>query len=234
MSIQGKEIFEYQMHLAKEKGLESHIQYHANMIKDKTTPQLRKKFLQAIKSTKETGKEHGFHLCIEKDGKLSSGDTCIGDECSLRFQSPELSCPGRKVQGDFHTHPYLAEVRKKYNITFKGVSDKLLRASVESFLKEIGHTSTMPSHSDIIDAILGKCAKKMEGTTCIGTDLDMSKVECWTIKNIDDGDCIRALTETISPREENYSTLPHEWIKPIFNKEMIDLKNNRRKSSDKR
>lgn len=234
-----KEIFEYQTNLAreagvKEKGLESRSQYPTYMIKDRTTPQLRKKFLEEIKKTKETGKERGFHLCIEKDGKLSAGDTCTGDECSLLFRQPSLSCPERNVQGEFHTHPYLTQVRKLFNITFKGASDKLISASVESYLKEIGHTPTMPSHTDTTDAILGKCAKKMEGTTCIGTDLDINKVECWTTKNIDDGDCIRALMEKVSPREEDYSTLPHEWEKPLFNIEIIDLKSIRRKITDKR
>lgn len=223
------------MYLAKKQGPKSsRDQYHTDTIKDKITPQLRKKFLEEIKKTEEIGKERGFHLCIEKDGKLSAGETCTGNECGLKFRSSELSCPGRKVQGDFHTHPYLTDVRKRYNITFKGASNELLRASVESYLKEIGHTPTIPSHSDVIDAILGKCAKKMEGTTCIGTDLDMNKVECWTIKNIDDGDCIRALMEKISPIEEDESTLPHDWTKSLFNIEMIDLKNTRRKSSDQR
>ena len=47
-------------------------------IKDKTTPQSRKRFLEEIKHSKETGKERGFHICIEDNGKLSAGDTCIG------------------------------------------------------------------------------------------------------------------------------------------------------------
>lgn len=203
------------------------------MIKDKTTPQLRKKFLEEIKKTKELGKERGFHLCIETDGKLSAGITCIGDECSVRFQQSNLSCPGRKVQGSFHTHPYLADVRKRFNVEFKGASDKLLSASVEAFLKEKGFTPTIPSHADAIDAILGKCAKKSEGTTCVGTDLDMSKVECWTIKNMDDGDCLRALVETITPKEEGHQTLPHDWVEPLFDKEMIELKSTKKSNTRK-
>jgi len=224
-----KDIFEYQMLLAKEKGSKPISQHSTYTIKDKTTPNLRKKFLEEIKKTKETGKERGFHLCIEKDGKLSAGNTCTGDECGISFQQPNLSCQERKVQGNFHTHPYLAEVRKLYNITFKGASDKLLSATVESFLKEKGFTPTMPSHKDAIDAILGKCANKVKGTTCIGTDLDMNKVECWTIKNMDDGDCIRALMEKITPKEEDgYQTLPHDWVRPLFDKEMIELKSTKK------
>ena len=164
------------------------------MIKDKTTPQLRKKFLEEINKTKELGKERGFHLCIEENGKLSAGNTCIGDECHLSFQQSDISCSDKKVQGSFHTHPYLADVRKRFNVEFKGASDKLLSASVEAFLKEKGFSPTIPSHADVIGAILGKCAKKSEGTTCIGTDLDLNKVECWTISNMDDGDCFRALS----------------------------------------
>ena len=200
------------------------------MIRDKITPQLRKRFLQDIKKTKDTGKEHGFHLCIENSAKLSAGNTCVGDECGIKFQQPSLSCPGRKVQGEFHTHPYLADVRKQFNIPFKG-SDELLDASVISFLEKKGPIHTLPSHSDTIDAILGKCAKKMEGTICIASDLDPTRLECWTIKNIDEGDCIRALAERLSPSEEveegekGKSTLPHKWVKHLFDVEIIDLKN---------
>ena len=211
------------------------------MIKDKITPQLKKRFLQEIKKTRDTGKEYGFHLCIERNTQLSAGNTCVGNECSIKFQSPDLSCPGRKVQGEFHTHPYLEDVRKQFNITFKMLhkgSDELLDASVRSFLEEKGPIHTLPSHSDTIDAILGKCAKKMEGTICIGSDLDQTRVECWTTKSIDEGDCVRALVERLSPSEEEKgkegeeekSTLPHEWVKPLFEVEIIDLKNTKRRT----
>jgi len=191
-------------------------------IKDKITPQLRNRFLQEIKKSRETGKERGFHICIEDNGKLSAGDTCIGEECSMKFQHVSISCPGKKVQGDFHTHPYLAEVRKAFNITFKA-SDKLIRSATETFLEERGMTPTIPSHADTRSAILGKCSKRTEGTTCIGSDLDIENVECWTIKQMDDGDCVRALMEHLSPDEEEQK-LPKEWVKPLFETEMIRLK----------
>ena len=93
----------------------------------------------------------------------------------------------------------------------------------------------MPSHSDARNAILGKCSKKTEGTTCIGTDLENSKVECWTPKDIDDGDCVRALADRLglSIGEHNDSTLPHEWVRPLFNVEMIDLKSVKKRNSTK-
>lgn len=198
-------------------------------IKDKVTPVLRKRLLQEIKKSKETGKERGFHICIEDNGKLSAGDTCIAnnsnmlsEECSMKFQNIGISCPGKKVQGDFHTHPYLAEVRKSFGITFKA-SDELIRSATETFLEERGMTPTIPSHADARSAVLGKCSKRTEGTTCVGSDLDLDKVECWTIKTMDDGDCIRALMEHISPEEEGHK-LPKDWIKPLFEIEMIRLK----------
>jgi hypothetical protein len=191
-------------------------------ITDKITPQLRKRFSQEVKKTVETGKERGFHMCIEDNGKLSAGGTCTGDECSLKFQNVDISCPGKKVQGDFHTHPYLVDVRKSFGITFK-TSDKLIRSATEIFLERRGLSPTIPSHADLRSAVLGKCSKRTEGTTCIGSDLDYEKVECWTIRQMDDGDCVRALMEYISPENEEQK-LPKDWIKPLFETEMIRLK----------
>jgi hypothetical protein len=193
------------------------------LIKDKITSQLKKRFLEEIKKTKETNKERGFHLCIEENGKLSAGDTCIGEECALKFQHVSLSCPEKKVQGDFHTHPYLAEVKKQFGITFKA-SDELIRSASGKYLEERGVTSTIPSQGDIISAILGKCSKRTEGTTCVGSDLDESKIECWNIKEVDNADCFRALLEHLSPKEEEESKLPKDWAKPLFEVEMINLK----------
>ena len=233
-----REIFEYQMNLAKEQGFkvqenESHIQDHTISIKDKITPKIRKKFSQALINTRETGVEHGFHICIEKDGKLSPGEMCVGDECSIKLHDMHMPCAEKKVQGDFHTHPYLVDAKKYFNTTFKA-SDKLMKSAVRQFLEEKGLTATMPSHSDARNAILGKCAKKTEGTTCVGTDLDNSRVECWTPKNIDDGDCVRALVDRLglSQNDDKESTLPHEWIRPLFNIEIIDLKTTKRKNYD--
>lgn len=240
MTKEQKEIFAYQMNLAKEQGIKekefkSYAQHHEDTIKDKITPQIRKKFLQAIKSTKETGKEHGFNMCIEDNGKLSSTNMCIGDECSIKLHQMHMPCAEKKIQGDFHTHPYLVDVKKYFNITFKA-SDQLIKSAIRQFLEEKGLTITMPSHADARDAILGKCAKKTEGTTCIGTDLDDSRVECWTPKDIGDDDCVRALADRLglSIGEDKESTLPHEWIRSLFNIEMIDLKTAKRKNYGRR
>lgn len=228
-------MFEYQMNLAKEQGikekeLKSSTQQVRYTIKDKITPSIRKKFLLAIKNTKETGKEHGFHICIKDNGKLSATNMCIGGECSIKLHQMHMPCAEKKAQGDFHTHPYLADAKKYFSTTLK-VSDKQMKSIVRQFIEEKGFTATMPSHSDARDAILGKCAKKTEGTTCIGTDLDDSRVECWTPKDIDNGNCIRALAEELGPsvNEDKESTLPHEWIRPLFNIEIIHLKDSQQR-----
>ena len=200
------------------------------MIKDKITQELRDRFLQEINKSRDTGKERGFHLCIENDTKLSAGEICIGNECSTRFQDVSISCKGRKVQGDFHTHPYLDEARKKFDIPPK-ISDDSVRFTLKTFFEEKGRTSTTPSHTDAISAILTKCSKRTEGTTCVGSDLDINQVECWTPKNIEDGDCLRALVEQISPRGKGYKTMPHDWVEPLFEKEMIELKSTTLKST---
>lgn len=201
------------------------------MIKDKINPELRKRFLQEIKKSKETNIERGFHICIEKDGKLSAGDTCIGDECSLRFPNVSVSCPGKKVQGDFHTHPYLEQVKKDFGLTRMKVSDQLMKSSIGAFLEERGTTPTMPTQGDVISAIMGKCSKRTNGTTCVGSDLDESKIECWTVKDIDEGDCLTALMKYVSTEG---SESPKDWVLPLFDKEMINLKKGRKGSYDTR
>ncbi len=195
------------------------------MIKDKITPNMRKKFSQAIKNTRETGKEHGFYMCIENDGKLSATDMCIGDECSVDIHKIHAPCSGKKIQGDFHTHPYLEDIKKYFNISSFKAYDQLVKSAVEQFLEEKRFTVTMPSHTDLRNEILGKCAKKTEGTVCIGTDLDEGKIECWTAKDIDKGDCTKTLVDTleISAGKNKGQTTPHEWIRPLFNVETIDL-----------
>ena len=66
-------------------------------------------------------------------------------------------------------------------------------------------------------------AKKIKGSVCIGSDLDENKVECWTTKDIDEGDCIKTLVEHFEP-EHIPSKPPEDWIKPLFEKEIIKLK----------
>lgn len=116
----------------------------------------------------------------------------VGKESSTRFHLPTISCPGRKVQGEFHTHPYFKDIRKQSNFTVSEVSDKQLKAAIMSSLRK-GYEPTSPSHQDVLAALLDICTKMTNGTTCIGSDLDIDKIECWTVKNFSKWNCIRRL-----------------------------------------
>ncbi len=162
-------------------------------------------------------------MCIEENGKLSAGDICIGEECAIKFGKIESPCNGKEIQGDFHTHPYLADVKKEFGLIHMKPSKELMKSAIDAFLKERKLSPTMPSYGDTITAILGKCAKKIKGSVCIGSDLDENKVECWTTKDIDEGDCIKTVVEHFEP-EHIPSKPPEDWIKPLFDKEIIKLK----------
>jgi hypothetical protein len=43
------------------------------------------------------------------------------------------------------------------------MSDQLKKAVIRQFVEKQGFTTTMPSHSDARNAILGKCSKKTVG-----------------------------------------------------------------------
>ena len=76
------------------------------MIKDKITPKLKERFKDAIKKTIHTGREQGFYICKDKEGKLFADKGCEGEQCDLMIGRPQDSCQGEINQGDFHTHPY--------------------------------------------------------------------------------------------------------------------------------
>lgn len=190
------------------------------MISDNITPEIRERFSREIKESKLTNTERGFYMCIEENGKLSAGKTCTGEHCGIQFSELIDPCKGKKIQGDFHTHPYLAQIKKEFGL--KNPSKELMRSSINKFLKERNITPTTISQGDGIGTILGKCSNKTEGTTCIGSDIDEKLVECWTLKQINDIDCMRALTHRASAGYKG-SIPPKDWILSLFNKEMIKL-----------
>lgn len=72
--------------------------------KDKITPGLKYAMLNSVKKTKESGNEHGFLICEDKDGKWSaSGTKCDGDSCGIILKKKEDCMPLKKI-GSFHTH----------------------------------------------------------------------------------------------------------------------------------
>ena len=85
-----------------------------------------------------------------------------------------------------------------------------------------GITLTTPSHHDLVDTLLNQCLGEAVGTVCTGNDLDLEKVECWTVKSekVKVKDCTQANQE----HKERIAEQPRKWIKPLFHKEIISLK----------
>jgi hypothetical protein len=53
-------------------------------IKDKITFELKIAMMDSIKKAVESGNEHGFLMCTDKDGKLyPSREKCEGDSCGM-------------------------------------------------------------------------------------------------------------------------------------------------------
>ena len=209
------------------------------MIKDKITPEIKLRFLEAINRTKDTGIEEGFVICKDKYGKLSPGKTCHGTDCDINIPPFIKSCPrNNTVQGDFHTHPsmkfrdFLKEEfgRDPTVDEVKNIESRLMRIRHEEIgIKGITSITT-PTYPDVLIALARKCANLTNGTTCIGHDLEDNKVECWTPKEIITPKmCKKALKKVDIMEKRRYlgkevGEAAEKWIMNLFDKELIDLR----------
>lgn len=209
------------------------------MIQDKIASELKERFKGAIKKTVDTGKEQGFYICKNKEGKLFADKECEGEECGLTIGRPQNACQGNINQGDFHTHPYrsLQPIERMILIKTYGydrVKNDLNNVLKEEFkymhekegLKDVSINT--PSYVDSLKALGFKCDGLTQGTVCIGTDIEKDKVECWTVKETDEGTKSRNCKKM--EEEWKYAVtrggdMPiKKWIVPLFDKEIIDLK----------
>lgn len=196
------------------------------MIKNRITPEIKKAFLEELKKTRDSGKEQGFLICLENDnnknGRLSiSKKRCIGDECGFVIKDVTEYCPD-KVQGAFHTHPNFINIERFYGRKpTEKETERAVKLYRKGFEKE-GVNLTTPSHHDVVNTLMSQCIGESEGTVCTGNDLELEKVECWTVKGekIKIRDCSRAKEEF----EERIAEQPRKWIKPLFDREIINLK----------
>lgn len=194
------------------------------MIKDKITPELKKKFAQEIEKTMATGKEHGFLLCVDKKENLYPSKSSVGENDKIEFLEIKSQC-SFKIQGDFHTHAPISDMKTfiRDNIPEEDVSNETVHNITTKLYKKNGISITGPSHGDLINALNMKRNNKIIGTVCIGNDAQPNKVECWTaIDNITADDYNKANKDI-----ENGKSIrdpPHEWIRPLFHKETIDIR----------
>ena len=196
------------------------------MIKDKISPELKKKFKHTIKKTIDTGKEQGFLLCKDNkdNGSLYASKSSIDGEGELNFAKIKSECP-IKIQGDFHTHSYLPDIKSRLKEGFPKENfpeDKIRGITIQLYNRK-NMSVTEPSHGDLLGVLVLKSKNKIVGTTCSTSDTEPDITECWTAKeNIDKKYYNRANIEIEDPRLIRNS--PHKWIRPLFNKEIIDLK----------
>lgn len=192
------------------------------MIKDKITPEIKDKFRDAINLTIDTGREHAFIMCRDNKEDLFPRTICEGRECIVTLESPE-SCLPFRAQGNFHTHADTAVARR----IFKDVEGRLPRKIMTDYVKEVADSEgvdvTTPSHGDLINALINKCLRRTDGTVCVGSDAVPDRVDCYTANNkITKDDYNRATLSKLLTRIEE-SGLPKPWIKPLFDKEIINL-----------
>ena len=211
------------------------------MIKDKITPDLRSRFIEDIKRSKESGKERGFFLCENKEGKLIPSKSCEGTECNIHLGDPKTGClPETKTYGEFHTHPYLNSVKQELIKTGKISPDKDLRIdeklkiAMDKNIREVhekitevkGITINTPSYTDILRALLSKSINTTNGAVCTSSDIVTDKIECWTIKDLDKDkmkkSAIMAMIELDKATLEG-SQLIKKWIDNISDRETIYL-----------
>lgn len=196
------------------------------MIKDKITPELKQRFKHEIRKTTIDGAEHGFLICKDHNGNLSPSEATNGGKYHINFESIKSQCPF-KIQGDFHTHASVEDMRNfiKDKIPEEvHISENIIRDITIKLYKENGISTTTPSHGDLLGLLVLKNKDKTTGTVCMGSDAEPKHIECWTIKDdtINDNHYKRANTEI---QDENLlRNIPHNWIKPLFHKEIIDLK----------
>jgi hypothetical protein len=153
------------------------------MIKDKITPELKSRFLQEIRKTIETGKERGFLICKDEKDRFSVTKPCEGKECTVALSSLKSQC-NFKIQGDFHTHPHATEAKEYVEEKLgKRVSLEEAKSIIKDMAKIKNISLTEPSYGDVLGAIASQYTGDTLGTTCIGTDIEPNKVECWSTKN---------------------------------------------------
>lgn len=209
------------------------------MIKDKITPELKKRFLDDLRISKEVSKERGFVLCIDEKENLVPSQSCEGGVCTISFGDPRKACPTGNVQGDFHTHPYLSESKKeltsKYGETRPIPSDEVIINHIKNNIRTLHEkegikdiTINSPTHDDLLYTLLDKCLNRSRGTVCTLSDIGDDKLECWTIKDMhkDKRDiyCAKAYYDIRKKTGKEETVIIEKWIDNIYDREIIDLK----------
>lgn len=205
------------------------------MIKDKITPELKKRFLDELRISKETGNERGFVLCLDEKENITASEPCKGDHCTIDFGDVREKCPTGIAQGDFHTHPYLKQAKEQLGAGNREIpsDEKIINHMKNNMIKMHeaegvqGITINSPSGDDLLYTLVSKHAGRSRGTVCTLSDIGDNKLECWTAKDIrkDKMDIFyaKAYSDIRKRSREDYAVLIERWVDSIFDREIIDL-----------
>jgi hypothetical protein len=205
------------------------------MIKDKITPELKKRFLDELRISKETGDERGFVLCLDEKENITASETCTGDRCAIDLGDIREKCPTGIAQGDFHTHPYLKQAKEQLRTGNREIpSDEKIMNHMKNNMRKMhedngvqGITINSPSGDDLLHTLISKHSNRSRGTICTLSDIGDNKLECWTAKEIhkDKMDIFYAkvYSDTRKRSREDETLLIESWIDRIFDREIIDL-----------
>jgi hypothetical protein len=206
------------------------------MMKEIITPKIKNRFLEEVRIAKANGRERGFFLCKDEKGNVIPARTCEEEQCDIAIEDPFSICP-KGFKGDIHVKPYITATKKYYHK--KGIiippEDKLKERVIQNLKKRHEEKGlpdlpvVSPSYTDTLNSVLLKCFKNIDSVTCIGSDIEENKLNCWTpIKEIRKGHCVRALYDQRKIfKEKNKKMIqmfPKKWIVPLFEKEVINLK----------
>lgn len=190
------------------------------MIKEKITPQIKDRIRDALKRTIETGDEHAFIMCKDRKGNLYPRDTCRGSDCGVQME-PITRCFPDRAQGNFHTHADIS-VARSINEVRRKLPREILIEYVKEIAKSEGIDVTTPSHGDLVNTLVNKCMNRSLGTVCVGSDAISDRIDCWTAKdNITEDDCHRGTMLSVMGLVGTGP--PRDWVKKLFDKEIIDI-----------
>lgn len=200
------------------------------LIKDRIMSQLKNRFIEEINNTIRDGNEHGFLICKDEKGKLSTTQSCQGTECTVSLESLKFQCP-IKIQGDFHTHPHAAETKRYLKEQLgRDVELDITKKLIIELAKSKNMALEGLSHGDLLGTIGLRYQDKILGTTCVGTDIKPDEVVCWSTKNgIKEKEAFLAAVEIHDP---NIDEVHREWTRSLFDIEKIDLKNDNLKGDE--
>lgn len=112
------------------------------------TPEIKHRFAKEIINSSKDGLEHLVILYSDKNGRLSTSETIIGNEYYCDWNVPVYE-GDIKMIGDFHTHPFLKKIKddpegikKEIDWKYENISDDAFISIIQKLIQK--YKSTYP------------------------------------------------------------------------------------------